>query len=167
MQTLSNLAFDDEPNAQQVVETSDNRSHTHRLWDYVHSNPNSSVAQIAAAFGRSRGDTSSLMSQMLKRGLVARQRVDGVFYFVTLGTEYPVYTLEQRTANLSKHWGRGRQTSKRRHKAGRILVKREDPPVASAPAVDAKAFTAAEFLSRLNVMQAKAVYEELKKLFGG
>jgi len=180
VQTLSNLTFDDEPGAQapvvEVAPIQTKMSKAHIIWQFISENPSCTVADIADSLGYVRADASSYASQLLERGLVSRTKHNGFFCYVTAVDSFPVYTNEMRAKNLAKGWEARRSM---KHKPKRVLVKRKT--VESAPprplaevkhqiltgVTNEFNYSVNTFISQLNVHQAKAVYEELKKLFGG
>ena len=126
---------------------------TRTTFNHVRDNPG--VTRVAAVKalelqGYKKTSTTSLLVQMLKQGLL--REANGALFVAQ-----PEYTpLKQRLVRAA---------------AKRKYAPKVKPVEKAAPQVEQKAepvaeFDAEEWVNRLTLKQAKAVYEELKKVFG-
>ena len=162
LKKLEALKFDDDGDTtvitlQPAVAVPDKQqgSISKRLFDLILNNPGcnrSSLLAKALSAGIGMSSSSSLIHQFTRRGLV--RTVDsqtGPTYFC-VGTQYkPGYI---------------KQAKKAAKVATPKAAKPEPQPTAIAP-IPLAVFSAKDMVESMPVGKARAVYDELKKLFGG
>lgn len=154
---LNNLKFDDaEDEPTQAVFVDKATSMRERVWNYVKANPASSAADVSIGLGIGAGLAASQLFALHERGLVAKAPIDGLYHYQALGDSYPRF---DRKAH-GKKLGKAAKGKPRANKANDAQVK------LLTTAVQQNA-TATDILNTMSVMQARAVYDELKRIFGG
>lgn len=128
-------------------------------FDYVRDNPGMTRVQAVRALtaqGHKKTSVSSLLVQMVRQGML---RDSSGALFVTQSEYSPVKPRLVKAAQAAL-------PARRRRKLKAVEAPKPQAPVA-APKVDAPAeFDAEELVNSLTLKQAKAVYEELRKVFG-
>lgn len=146
-------------------------------WEWLRDHPSSSSREVGEAFGIDQTQTATIMTKFLAKGIVTRTKHGGVYCYTTVGDEYPVMSLEERVSFMLE----ARAANRLKAKAKRKYTKRAAPARAAvektleerkreliAPTVSQGFVDSTQaFINSLTVHQAKAVYEELKKIFGG
>ena len=156
---LDNLKFDDDaqPQTQEViVHTTDDKptSLMEVIWQHIKANPAANYKEICKAIGKSQSDVSTRLTQMYHSGKLTRNAKDGIYQWYVAGDNY------------NKHV-RGLKTDVRKSKVARKV---KTTPKAKAPRVEAKyptKYDANELLSTMSIVEARALYDKLKELFGG
>lgn len=189
VQNLDNLAFDDEPDAQQItMEEAPAKSLRERVWDWVRLHPMSSNAEITEGLGISPLDAARVMVALYNASSVTRQRVNGAYHYTTATDTYP---RKDYGAALKKAWETRAQMAasgelKQRYALGkastippavedqpkrkytkRKLVARQELQDAPSPMLQAVPSYDPSVVSTWPVSVARAFYDELKKYFGG
>jgi hypothetical protein len=158
---LSNLSFDD-PGEPEMQTTTDTKPMTERqtIWNYIRDNPMSSCAGISAALGVDVQNAASQVGALLNRTLVARQKINGVFHYTVSTDSYPTF---DRVAH-------GKVTGRLKRKPYRAKAKAvRKLEIVSVPAkapVSLASYSAKDMIESMPVGKARALYDELKKLFG-
>ena len=162
LKKLEALKFDDDGDTtvitlQPAVAVPDNQqgSVSSRVFNIIRDNPGCNRNRLVAlsdTAGVSKNSSSSLLNQFVKRGLVRTvESASGLTYFA-VGQIYV------------------RGYIKRNKKAAKVATpkasKPEPQPTAIAP-VPLAVFSAKDMVESMPVGKARAVYDELKKLFGG
>lgn len=128
-------------------------------FNFVRNNPSQTakdiVSRLHSVYGYNPTSTTSLISQMVRQGLIGRQ--DGLLY--ALVDSYK--PIKSKDAYIKQQ---ERQTP---HKQVRITVKGEDINGIAALAKPPVAHSISNLLDNISVNEARALYVELKKLFGG
>lgn len=144
IQKLNDLKFDDEGEPtkdKRAQPTQANISHT--MFNVIRDNPGRSRKWLvvrAKTAGVSESSSSSLVSQFLTRGLLRAENSDaGVIYFTTVSGYKAGYI--KRTPQVAA-------------------------PVVAVPAAPADS-TVHDMLNTLSIVKARALYDELKQIFGG
>ncbi len=171
---MSNLKFDDPGGEQEViVETaSQNTSVAKSIWEYVKAHPNQTLAPIVKAFPDiERTGISTRLTQMRKRGnIIATPSAKGFLYSVSSDT----YSALSRTEALAK--AQEARQAKRKQRQIRAHVKaaksKAMKPTAPAPKAVARPeatprTSVASLLDTMSIVQARELYDQLKKIFGG
>lgn len=130
---------------------------TRATFDYVKAHPGLTriaVTDALQAQGYKKASTSSILGQMLKQGLL---RTEGGGVFTTQSQYTP---LKASKINAVR---KAAAQPKRKYVLKAKPVQAV-PPEATVSAQNA--FNAEEFVNSLTLKQAKAVFEELKKVFG-
>lgn len=155
MKTLDTLTFDDGGSPL----TNEPMSKTQQIWEFVKANPNASRDLIAQAVPDVKvSDISSFLSQMTKKGRLARSGVDGAFkYTVPEGVnEFPRGS-EMRLQAIKKALAARAATHKEPKSKPKKTIKLVKKPVETN---EAKAY-----VETLNVKQARELYAALKEVF--
>jgi len=130
---------------------------TRATFDYVKNNPGNTRTQIVAALtlqGFKKGSTGSLLGQMVKQGLL--REANGTM-FAAKDTYTPLKTSRNKD-----------QVKPVEAKQPVVHIKKEKPtPVVEAPVQINAAWDAETLLNNLSIKQARALYDELRKIFGG
>ena len=135
---------------------------TRATFDYVKNNPGNTRTQIVAALtlqGFKRGSTGSLLGQMSKQGLL--REANGTM-FAAKDTYTPLKTSRNKE-----------QVKPVEAKQPVVHIKKEKPTRAydrhsDTPSIQINASWDAEtLLNNLSIKQARALYDELRKIFGG
>lgn len=173
LKKLEALKFDDEGTTQQEI-TMHETPKTERqiVWNYVRDNPMSSCAGVSAALGISASRTASQMGALHNRSLVTRQHINGSWHYTTSADSYPVF---DRVAH-GKKVGDALRGKHRKSRAVKDETAKEQARLherAVVRAVQAQipiplaAFSARDMIESMPVGKARALYDELKKIFGG
>lgn len=134
-------------------------------FDYIRDNPGIARAramQDLVAKGYKKASVSSLIVQMLRQGML---RESNGAVFIT----QPAYTpIKPRLVQAAKApEPKPKRKYVRRNAAAKIAAyEAHENYNPTAPAAPTKEFDAEEMVNSLTLKQAKAVYEELKKVFG-
>lgn len=128
---------------------------TRATFDYVKVTPGNTRTQIIAALavqGFKRGSTGSLLGQMVKQGLL--RETNGALFAVK--NEYtPLKT------------ARNKEQVKPVVKPVATKTQTKPAPVVEAPVQINASWDAETLLNNLSIKQARALYDELRKIFGG
>jgi len=129
---------------------------TRVTFDYVRDNPGKTRKEIAIALekqGFKTGSVTSLLGQMVKQGLF---RESANLLYVTTGEYTPLKSSKKMKALEEK-------SQAPQGKVVTIVRKPKDEPT---PQINA-AWDAETLLNNLSIKQARALYDELRKIFGG
>lgn len=148
LKKLEALKFDDEGTTQPEVITQEAPAHesiSETMFRVIKDNPGCSRARLMALAenaGVTRTSSSSLLSQYVKRGLVRNTEADGVLVFFTTSQTYkPGYL-------------------RRTNKAAKVATPKVQ---VAAPKQEVNV---SELLSNMSILKARALYDELKQIFG-
>ena len=139
-------------------------------FNFVRNNPSQTakdiVARLHSVYGYNPTSTTSLISQMVRQGLIGRQ--DGLLY--ALVDSYK--PIKSKDALIKQQEQQEQQEQQAPHKQVRITVRGEDinPPSKGIAALATKpdvTYNISSLLDNISVNEARALYLELKKLFGG
>lgn len=137
---------------------------TRTTFNYIRDNNNLTPAQVTQALvakGFPKGSVGSIVSQLIKAGLVARHATTK--HLVTLVDEYDTLKTKQTKKKATK----AKQAKKPRntHQPSSGIAALNDVVRVIKPSVYNE-WSAQDVLKNLNVLQAQALYAELQKLFG-
>lgn len=141
----------------QYFKTTNNVTKT--TFDYVKNNPGNTRTQVVAALtaqGFKPNSTTSLVAQMVKRGLM-RETNGAVF------AAQPEYTPIKSSRNKVQEKPVVKPVAKKVQAKPRPTF----VPPAEAPVQINAAWDAETLLNNLSIKQARALYDELRKIFGG
>lgn len=148
LKKLEALKFDDDGDTSQEIAIQEPAAHesiSETMFRVIRDNPGCSRARLTAlakTAGVSNASSSSLMSQFVKRGLVRTTEAEGVLTFFAASQTYkPGYV-------------------RRPKKAAKVATPKV--PVA-APKQEVNV---SELLSNMSILKARALYDELKQIFG-
>ena len=148
---LENLKFDDDvqPNTQEVIVTTENTSMMYQIWEHIYKHPNSTYRDVCKALNQSQSDVSTRLTQMYNAGKVTRHRTDGIYLWSTTSDSYE------------------RKAPKPYKKRKAKLVAKVAKPVPAAPPKSLTKYDVNDLLSTMSIVEARALYDRLKELFGG
>jgi hypothetical protein len=129
---------------------------TRITFDYVRDNPGKTRKEIAIALekqGFKTGSVTSLLGQMVKQGLF---RESANLLYVTTGEYTPLKSSKKMKALEEKPQA----------PQGKVVPIVRQPKAEPAPQINA-AWDAETLLNNLSIKQARALYDELRKIFGG
>lgn len=157
MQQLNNLTFDDDVGTTTEVKVTTEPvkvSQTEQLWQYIKDNPGSTAPEMFKA--KAIADYKNIatrVNQLAKRGLLRQDINSHPMKNYVVDETYPRVTLEDRLQRMQN--ARGTKPKKIKK------VKRVVQPVVETPK------TPVNILDTMSVMQARELYDQLKKIFGG
>ena len=193
LQSLDSMSFDDDDTEQQhqqpaaepgplkrgmtsAVAKGEEKAKRHLVWDWVREHPACVTAEVAEGMNLSPGAAATIMYKLYDRGLVTRTMHNGNYTYCTAVDEYPVMSPEEKVrrmmeANALKHASKtGKRKYTKRAAPARAAAEKsaeQRRQVAVAPTVGQGFVDSVQaFINSLTVHQAKAVYEELRKVFG-
>lgn len=149
---LSTMAFDDEGEAVQdtTAAPSAPTSISATTFNIIRDNPGCNRKRLMAitkAAGVGETSSSSFLAQFLRRGLIrAEDSPGGLIYFATISEYKPGYIKQ----------------AKKPTKAKKVQA---PAVVAAAPAAPVD-ITVHDLLNTMSIVKARALYDELKKIFG-
>lgn len=162
--SLDSLKFDDDPQdspAPTVVADEGRKPQRKVIWEWLHAHPGATNGQIARATGMAGKFVATALNHFHHRGAVSREMVDGVYLFTTATDTYPAMSNAERAQVMlaaRKHLGKNRGKAK--------VVKQErakptaPPPLPVLNSID-------DIINHLSVVQARELYDKLRKIFGG
>lgn len=175
--SLDSLSFDDDPSqpAAAHVETSkprlgvlsevargEQKSKTQLIWEWFKENPSSTTKEAATALAIGVNAISTTVFKLRERGLLARSSHGEINTYHVTVDEYPAFTLQDRLRNMAT----GRKNVPKRIPK----VKQKSKPASKVALKDSpkrSEFLVETFINDLNIYQARAVYDALKKIFQG
>jgi phosphorylcholine metabolism protein LicD len=130
-------------------------------FDYVRDNPGKKRVEINKAMeakGFNAGSVSSLLGQMLKQGML---RESAHLLYATIPEYTPLKSSKKLKAMAEKPQEQQRKVVKLVNPStGKVLNQPPTPQINSA-------WDAEVMLNNLSIKQARALYDELRKIFGG
>lgn len=148
---LENLKFDDDVQTEEQIVDETNTSMMATIWQYVHDHPKCTYRDVMKGLNTGQSDTSTRLTQMYNAGKLDRD--DSVLPF--------------RWFTTSDVYGRKipKQYKKRKAKAKPVAKVVQKTP-AAAPKSPSK-YDVNDLLSTMSIVEARAMYDRLKELFGG
>ena len=131
---------------------------TRVTFDYVRDNPGKTRKEVAVALekqGFKPSSVTSLLGQMVKQGLF---RESNELLYVTTGEYTPLKSSKKMKAVAEKQQAPQRKVV--------TITRRAAPEAEPTPQINA-AWDAETLLNNLSIKQARALYDELRKIFGG
>lgn len=175
--SLDSLSFDDDPSQPAATHVDTNKPHigvssavargeqkskTQLIWEWFKENPSSTTKEAASTLSVSVSVISTAVFRLRERGLLARSSHGEISTYHVTVDEYPALTLQDRLRNMTtgkKNAPKRAPKAKQKGKSADKVVPK-DPPRRSEFSVEA-------FINELNIHQARAVYDALKKVFQG
>jgi hypothetical protein len=152
---LSNLSFDD--HGEPDMQTTTTPAHPNTLgvsetfFNIIRDNPGlhrSQLIDLAHKAGVTRSSSSSLLGQFTKRGLINALMQDGGLVFTAVGMTYiKGYVRKPKAAKVKR-------------------VAKETPATQSMPDNVKPVTNVPQLLDTLSIVQARELYDALKKIFG-
>lgn len=174
---LNNLKFDDDGEADMpitmVEPTPAPQQITMReqVWNYIKANPMTSNAGLSAALGLACMASASHVGALFNRSLVTRVQINGAYHYTAVGDSYPAFNRVAHGRKISEALrGKHRKSRVAKEEAAQEQVRLLERAVvrqaqAQVPASLA-AFSAQDMIESMPIGKARALYLELKKLFG-
>jgi hypothetical protein len=131
---------------------------TRVTFDYVRDNPGKTRKEVAVALekqGYKPSSVTSLLGQMVKQGLF---RESANLLYVTTGEYTPLKSSKKMKAVAEKQQAPQRKVV--------TITRRAAPEVAPTPHIDSL-LDPVMLLNNMSIRQARALYDELRKIFGG
>jgi hypothetical protein len=144
------INFDDEPDAP----VAGNKSEA--IWEFVKKHPKSQCKHIANGVGLTEQRTSGVLLALWQRGALERGGVP--LHYTAVGD---TYASTRKTYTLTK--GTRPAKTERTPSPSRIKTKAK---AKATPKAEATPYDAATLLATIPVVQARKLYDELKKVFG-
>lgn len=155
---------------------------TEETFNQVRDNPGQTATQIYAALtarGFKESSASSLLSQFRRQGLVRKD--EQLRYYATQQTYIPIKSSKTFKAEQMRQAKVLRAEKARQAKALKAKAKAQQPPSQGIAALKAEAggkvtgvtssvvtaWDADTIINNIGLKQARALYDELKKIFGG
>jgi hypothetical protein len=138
---------------------------TRVTFEYVRDNPGKNRVEVAKALekqGYKSGSVSSLLGQMIKQGMM---RENAHLLYATANEYTPIKSSKKLKAMAAK-------PQEQQRKKVVLVSKRTGDVIGAAPKVEPtpqinSAWDAEVMLNNLSIKQARALYDELRKIFGG
>lgn len=168
--SLDNLKFDDGPEDETPVATKESTNITRSIWEYIQANAGVTGVQVDKHFNLN-GASSTRLNQLHNKGWVQRVKTKGGTFSYFTKPEHKVYPAEAKSVTLAK--AQAARLASIQANAGKPrkvkVVKRKSQPSLSGSSKPASLTSPTQSfdLSKMSVLEARALYEELKKLFGG
>ena len=158
---LAPMAFDDSGEATETPEATapiSNQSRT--LWLAIKDHPGSTAAEAAQRSGIDRSSASTLTSQMFIKGIVTRTRAgdDSAYRYTVADPDYKPMSKQQAIERAV--------AAKQAIKNKKTKAKIKAAVAAPTPAAPSD-ITVHDLLNTMSITKARALYDELKKIFGG
>jgi len=149
---LENLKFDDDVQTEEQIVNPTNTSLMATIWQYVHNHPRCTYVEVMKGLGTGQSDTSTRLTQMYNAGKLNRDDSTQPYKWFTTSDSY-----ERKVPKRYK---------KRVAKPVVKKVKVTQPTPGAAPKSLTK-YDVNELLSTMSIIEARALYDKLKELFGG
>jgi hypothetical protein len=152
---LENLKFDDDvqPTEEIVYTTiSPNANMMKQIWQYVQQNPNCTYTDVVDGIGGTRSDVSTRLTQLYNAGKLQRNNTKPYTWFA------PHDTYERKSPKPYKK-RKSKPVAKAQTEVAKVV-----PP--AAPKLQTK-YDVNDLLSTMSIIEARAMYDRLKELFGG
>ena len=157
LKKLEALSFNDDGETQQEANMAEPKQAgiSVRFFNIIRDNPGSGRRELlkkAQSIGVAQGSSSTLLTQFCKRGIVRTvKNNDGYNTFFSVGDHYkPGYVKKAASPKAAKA----------------VKAKPEPQPTVIAP-ISLAVFSAKDMVESMPVGKARALYDELKKIFGG
>ena len=162
---LATMAFDDsgEATETQLEASAENRNVSRTLWLYIKDHPGITGAEAGEGAGIDRTSASSLTSQMFMKGVLTRVKPDdgGAYRYTVVDPNYTPLTSRQALERAVA----AKQANKNKNK--KLKAKAKPKAAVAAPTPTAPPdLTVHDLLNTMSITKARALYDELKKIFG-
>lgn len=179
---LNNLKFDDaddEPTPPTPLVVDDATSERERVWNYIKANPMSSVNGVAAGLNISNAHAASQIFALHNKAIIARGKIGDMYHYQVVVDSYPRFDRKAHGEKIGKAAaGRPRVAHKpnsRKHKQVKKINDKQvkmleaEMPTGVAPLPSGMRFQATvdQLLDTMSIVQARDLYDALKKIFGG
>lgn len=154
---LENLKFDDDvqPTEEVMYTTiSPNVSIMQQVWQYVQQNPNSTYLDVIKGVGGTHADISTRLTQLYNAGKLSRNDTKPYTWYTT-------HDKYERKTHKPYKKRKAKPVAKAQAKAAKVAK--------AVPAAESKLQTkydVNDLLSTMSIIEARAMYDRLKELFG-
>jgi hypothetical protein len=175
---LNNLKFDDEGEPDMPVTMAEPTateqqppSMREQVWNHIKANPMTSNAGLSAALGLSCMTSASHIGALFNRSLVTRVQISGAYHYTAVGDSYPVSNRADLGKKISEALRKKRMAERTAKEAiakeqVRLLERAVVKEAQAKVPVSLAAFSAQDMIESMPIGKARALYVELKKLFG-
>lgn len=148
---LDNLKFDDDVQTEEQAVTATSTSLMATIWQYVHTHPNCTYLEVMKGIGAGQSDVSTRLTQMYHADKLDRDDSVVPYKWFTTSDSYE--------RKLPK------QYKKRKAKAKPVV--KVTPKLPAAVPKSPTKYDVNDLLSTMSIIEARAMYDRLKELFGG
>lgn len=154
---LNQLTFDDDVNTQEVhIEVEQpTTNQTELIWRFIRDNPGSTASEVARSnIISDSGNVATRITQLVKRGIVRQDKTvhPAKNYTTTVG--YKSISMEERIQRMNA----ARKDGTKKPKKIKVVKRKVAPQVQASQG---------NILDTMSVVQARALYDQLKQIFGG
>lgn len=162
---LKSLKFDDEEDTPPTNNSAPEMNMTHKTFHFFRLNPMSTVTDASEAVGLPAARVAALALQLTERKLLSRTKVGQEPYrYTAIADSMPDPVVVRKAALIKAHAMRKANAQARRDKKTKPKAtkhtKQHDQVAASSFDVD-------QLVSGLSVVQARALFDKLREIFGG
>ncbi len=159
---LATMAFDDSGEATEAPAPTGGQSQSRNIWLSIKDHPGSTAAEVAERIGVDRSSASTLTSQMFLKGILKRTKADAdsTYRYSVADPNYVPMSKQQAIERAIAAKSAGTKKAKTKAKAKAEAASTPLPPNVKFSA------TIPQLLDTLSVVQARALYDALKKIFG-
>jgi hypothetical protein len=159
---LATMAFDDSGEATEAPTPTEGQSQSRNIWLSIKDHPGSTAAEVAERIGVDRSSASTLTSQMFLKGILKRTKADAdsTYRYSVADPNYKPMTKQEAIERAIAAKSAGTKKAKAKTKAKVEAASTPLPPNVKFSA------TIPQLLDTLSVVQARALYDALKKIFG-
>lgn len=165
--TLDNLKFDDDPQDRAepaVVVEEEGKSQRRLIWEWLKDHPGSTNRQIAEGSGQTKKFVATAMHHFHRKGVVSRKMIGDLYHFTATTDKYPAMSNAERARVML---AARKYNSKTKPKAAKKARVTQDAPVSTPQAPLPVVNSIDDILNHLSVVQARELYDKLRKIFGG
>jgi hypothetical protein len=165
-QSLDNLTFDDGPQGPEViVEEGDARRNVSKLiWTYIKAYPGVNSTQVGTALSLNHNDISTRMTQLFRREWLSRTvDKDGKYVYSVCHDTYPA--ISPSVAMQRAQAARKQAIAERKANPPKSIKLTKKAHAPAEPAASSRTQTVD--LNSMSVLEARALYNQLKEIFGG
>lgn len=164
LKKLENMRFDDDGDAQPTNNGAPEMNMTHQTFHFYRLNPMSTVTEASESLGLPASRVAALSLQLTDRKLLTRSKVGQEPYRYTAIADSMPDPVEVRKAALIKAHAVRKANAKARRDNKKVKAKpKAQPPAVTKP----PSFDADDIVSGLSVVQARALFDKLREIFGG
>lgn len=154
LKKLAAIKFDDDGDAVQEQPATQPANVSRTLWLFVKDNPGATAHDASLGTGIEGSSSSSLLSQMFHKGVLRRTKpaTGGSFQYTVIDPDY--VPLTPREALMRAVAAKEAKPRAKKAKAAPAVIPAADE------SIDA-------LLNNMSIVKARALYDALKKIFGG
>jgi hypothetical protein len=161
---LNELKFDDDVGTTTEIKVETEKETTNQtelLWRYIRDNPGSSASDVTKAKGiTDYKNVATRINQLAKRGVLRQDASEHPIKNYVVDATYPRISKDEKLARMND--ARAKLLAKRARGEGKPKkVKKMGRPVGSGKP------TPNSIINSMSVLEARALYDQLKQIFGG